>query len=318
VALALCGFSQPVSAQEQAAADYPNRTIRIVVGFTPGGAPDITARVIAQNLTEMWKQPVVVENRPGAGSTIAAKYVATSPPDGYTLLSITNAHAVAAAITPRLPYDTIKDFAPITMTSSAPKWILVPPSLGVKTLAELIALGKQKPNELNYPSSGVGSFMHFGAALFNDVVGIQAQHIPYKGPPEAITELIAGRVQFGVAPIGAASSLVRDGKLLALAVTGKERLSEFPTVPTVAELGYPGLEQTTWTGLLAPAHTPPAIIAKLNATVVALLKQDSVREKWTAFGVDPVSTTPAGLEQQLVDDVAAYTAAARKANITAQ
>jgi tripartite-type tricarboxylate transporter receptor subunit TctC len=317
-ALALFGFSQLVAAQEQAAADYPNRTIRIVVGFTPGGAPDITGRVIAHNLNEMWKQPVVVENRPGAGSTIAARYVATSPPDGYTLLSITNAHAVAPAITARLPYDTLKDFAPITMTSSAPKWILVPPSLGVRTLAELIALARQNPNQLNYPSSGIGSFMHFGAALFNDVAGIQAQHIPFKGPPEALTETIAGRVQYVVSPIGAAISFVREGKLLALAVTGKERLREFPNVPTVAESGFPGFEQTTWTGLLAPAHTPPAIIAKLNHTVAAMLKQDSVREKWAALGVDPVSTTPAELEKQIADDVATYTAAASKANIAIQ
>ena len=173
----------PRRPRQQSANDYPNRTIRIVVGFTPGGAPDITARVIAQNLSEQWKQPVVVENRPGAGSAIAAQYVANAAPDGYTLMSITNAHAVAPAINPRLAYDALKDFAPITMTSSAPKWILVSPSLGVKTLKDFVALAKAKPNDLNYSSSGGGSFMHFSAAMFNDAVGIEAQHIPFKGPP---------------------------------------------------------------------------------------------------------------------------------------
>src|SRR5215475_623882 len=279
-------FALPLGAQEagaQEAGDYPNRTIRIIVGFTPGGAPDVTARVLAQSLQEQWKQPVVVENRPGAGSAIAAQYVASAAPDGYTLMSITNAHAVAPAINPHLGYDAIKDFAPVTMTSSAPKWILVSPKLGVKTLKDLVALAKQKPNELNYLSSGGGSFMHFSSAIFNDAVGIEAQHIPFKGPAEALTETIAGRVQYAISPIGASSGLVRDGKLIALAVTGKQRLPDFPDVPTVAEAGFPGTEQTTWTAVLAPARTPAAIIAKLNQALSALLKQPDIRKKWAAF-----------------------------------
>jgi tripartite-type tricarboxylate transporter receptor subunit TctC len=215
----------------------PNRPS--IVSDLPGGAPDVTARMIAQSLQEQWKQPVVVENRPGAGSAIAAQYVASAAPDGYTLMSITNAHAVAPAINPRLGYDAVKDFAPITMTSSAPKWILVSSKLGVKTLKELVALAKEKPNELNYPSSGGGSFMHFSSAIFNDAVGIEAQHIPFKGPSEALTETIAGRVQYAISPIGASAGLVRDGQLIALAVTGKQRLPDFPDVPTVAEAGSP-------------------------------------------------------------------------------
>jgi tripartite-type tricarboxylate transporter receptor subunit TctC len=313
------GFSAlTAGAQQPGASDYPNRTIRIIVGFTPGGAPDVTARVIAQALQEQWKQPVVVENRPGAGSAIAAAYVASAAPDGYTLMSITNAHAVAPAINPRLSYDAVKDFAPVTMTSSAPKWILVSPALGVKTLKELVALAKQKPNALNYPSSGGGSFMHFGSAIFNDAVGIEAQHIPFKGPSEALTETIAGRVQYAISPIGASAGLVRDGRLIALAVTGKQRLPDFPDVPTVAEAGFPGTEQTTWTAVLAPARTPPVIIAKLNQAIGALLQQPEVRKKWAAFGIDPVSTTPDELSKILTQEIADFTKAARKANITAQ
>jgi tripartite-type tricarboxylate transporter receptor subunit TctC len=233
-------------------------------------------------------------------------------------MSITNAHAVAPAINPRLGYDAIKDFAAVTMTSSAPKWILVSPTLGVKTLKDLVALAKQKPNALNYPSSGGGSFMHFSSAIFNDVVGIEAQHIPIKGPSEALTETIAGRVQYAISPIGASAGLVRDRQLIALAVTGTQRLPDFPDVPTVAEAGFPGTEQTTWTAVLAPARTPPAIVAKLNQAIGALLKQPDVRKKWASFGIDPVSTTPDELSKILAQEIADFTKAALKAKISAQ
>ncbi len=261
----------------------------------------------------------MVENRPGAGSAIAAQYVANAAPDGYTLMSITNAHAVAPAINPRLAYDAVKDFAPVTMTSSAPKWILVSPSLGVKTLKDLVALAKQKPNELNYPSSGGGSFMHFSSAMFNDAVGIEAQHIPFKGPSEALTEIdCRPRAVCHLADRRVGRVSCATAKLIALAVTGKQRLPDFPDVPTVAEAGFPGTEQTTWTAMLAPARTPPAIVAKLNQAIGALLKQPDVRKKWAAFGIDPVSTTPDELSKILAKEIADFTKAARKANISAQ
>jgi tripartite-type tricarboxylate transporter receptor subunit TctC len=304
------------TAQEQSSSDYPNQTIRIIVGFSPGGAPDITARFLAPKLSAIWKQPVIVENRPGAGSAIAAHYVAESRPDGYTLFSITNAHAVAPAINSHLPYDPIKDFAAITMTSLAPTWILVSPSLGVKSLKDFIALAKQKPNQLNFGSAGVGSFMHFAAAMFNDAIGIQAQHVPYKGPPEALADTVAGRVQYVDAPIGAALGLVRAGKLIPIAVTGKDRLAEFPNVPTIAESGYPGFTLFTWSGLLAPAHTPKPIIAKINQAVGGLLNEPDVKARWAAIGVQAVPTTPAEFQKVIADEVAKFTAAARKANIS--
>jgi tripartite-type tricarboxylate transporter receptor subunit TctC len=184
----LMALSALSTAQENGADAYPSQAVRIIVGFTPGGAPDITARVIAEKLNEAWGRPVIVENRPGAGSELAARYVAESPADGYTLLSITNAHAVVPAINAEVPYDAVKSFAGVTMTSIAPNWLLVSPSLGVRSLGEFITFAKQKPNQLNYGSAGVGSFMQFAAAIFNDAVGIQAQHVPYKGPPEAIAD----------------------------------------------------------------------------------------------------------------------------------
>lgn len=303
---------------EDAASIYPNRTVRIIVGFTPGGAPDITGRILAAKLNEIWKQPVIVENRPGAGSEIAARYVAEAAPDGYTLLSITNSHAVVPAVNSHVSYDTVKDFTAITMTSIAPNWVLVSPQLGVRTLKDFVALAKSKPNQLNFGSAGVGSFMQFAAAMFDDAVGIQAQHVPYKGPPEALADTVAGRVQFVVSPIGAALGLVRAGKLIPLAVTGKERLPEFSNVPTVAESGYPGFELLTWSGLLAPKNLPAPILTKINQTVAQILKEPDVEEKFRAISVEPIATTPADFQKRIADTVAEYTAAARKAGISEQ
>lgn len=304
------------AAQAQSSSDYPNKTIRIVVGFSPGGAPDITARFIAHRLSEIWKQPVIVENRPGAGSAIAAQYVASAPADGYTLLCVTNAHAVAPAINSHLSYDTLKDFSGITMMSIAPTWVLVSPSLGVKSLKELIARAKEKPGQFNYSSAGIGSFAHFSAALFNSATGIEAQHVPFRGPPEALNALLSGDVQYYLSPIGAAASFVRAGKLIALGVTGKERIPEFPNIPTVAESGFPGFQLMTWTGLVAPARTPQPIIAKLNQEITAILKEPDLMKAWAAIGVDAAPTTPTAFDKIIADDVATFTKAARAANIS--
>lgn len=306
------------AAQETSAQMFPSKPIRIIVGFTPGGAPDITARIIGQKLTERWKQQVIVENRPGAGATIAAQYVATSPPDGHTLLSVTSSHAVAPAVYAKLPYDTLKDLAGVTMTSNAPTWVLVPPSLGVKSAQELIALAKSRPGQLNYASAGVGSFMHFSAEVFKIASGIDVVHIPFKGVPEALTEAVTGRVQFVVAPIGAAVNLVRDGKLTALGVTSKQRLAQFPEVPVLADAALPGFYLNTWTGFVAPARTPPAILTKISQEVASILKEPDVVARWAALGVESVPTTPEQFDKVIADDVAAFTKAARAANIKAQ
>jgi len=310
------GFAaQPVS--DDASAGFPSRPMRIVVGFTPGGVPDVTARLIAQKLATSWKQQVVVDNRVGAGGTIAATIVAHANPDGYTLLSVSNAHAVAAAIYPKLPYDTIKDFAGITMTASGPALLLVAPALGVKSAQDLIALAKAKPGQLNFSSAGVGSGTHFGAELFKSMAGIDVVHVPFKGIPEAITETISGRAHFFLSPLASAINLVKEGKVPAVGVTSMQRVAQLPDVPTVAESGLPGYRWDFWYGLLVPAKTPRAAIARLNREITGILNQSDVRARWVALGAEPAPTTPEQFDTLIAADIAALTKLARAGNIKA-
>ncbi len=310
-----------VAVVPQAAADtsakFPQRPIRIVIGFTPGGGPDITARFLAQKLSERWHQQVVIDNRPGAGGTIAANIVANANPDGYTLLSVSNAHAVAAAIYAKLPYDTLKDFAGITMTASGPALLLVSPALGVKNTRELIAALKAKPGQYNYSSAGVGSGTHFAAELFKNMAGVDVVHVPFKGIPEAITETITGRVQFFLSPLASALSLAKDGKALAIGVTGAKRAPQMPELPTVAESGLPGYRFEFWYGMLAPAKTPRAIVDQLNREITDIMRSEDVRNRWIALGVEPVPTSPAEFDQWIRDDIATSAKLARAANVKA-
>ena len=297
--------------------NYPERPVRIVIGFTPGGVPDITARLIAAKLTEGWKQQVIVDNRPGAGGTLAAQIVAGSNPDGYTLLSVSNAHSVAAAIYPKLPYDTIRDFAGITMTASGPALLLVSPSIGVKSAKDLIALAKARPGQLNYSSAGVGSGTHFGGELFKSMAGIDVVHVPFKGIPEAITETMAGRVQFFLSPLASALGLVKEGKVPAVAVTSLKRAPQLPDLPTVAESGLPGFRWDFWYGMLAPVKLPRPLLARLNKEITGILNQPDVRARWTALGAEPAPTTPQAFDKFIAEDIAALTRIARSANIVA-
>jgi tripartite-type tricarboxylate transporter receptor subunit TctC len=313
-ALSFVGLPRTGVAQDQAS-DYPDRTIRIIVGFSPGGAPDIVARLIAKELSIAWGQPVVVENRTGAGGVVAAQYVANATPDGYTLFGVNSAYTVAPAINKNLSYDTLKDFRGVTLTAAAPTWVLVSPALGIKTLADFIALAKPKPGQLNFSSAGVGSYSHFSAELFNRVTAIKAQHVPYKGPPEALNALIAGEVQYYMSPLGAASAFVRAGKVVPLAVTGKQRLPDFPNIPTMIESGFPGFVLETWTGLVAPFQTPQPIIDKLNAAVAAALKKPDVEKGLAAMGLTASPTTPAGFDKQIADEIASFSKTAQEAGI---
>ena len=314
--LAMVPAAQPAGSDP--AASFPSKPIRIVVGFSPGGLPDISARLIGQKLLESWKQQVVVDNRPGAGGTIAAQIVASANPDGYTLLSVSNAHAVAPAIYAKLPYDTIKDFAGITATANGPAVLLVSPTLGVKSAGELVALAKTKPGQFNFSSAGVGSGTHFAAELFKSMAGIDVVHIPYKGIPEAITETMTGRVQFFLSPLASALNLVKEGKVPAVGVTSTKRVSQLPDVPTVAESGLPGYRWDFWYGLLAPAQTPRPIIAKLNREITGILKQPELRNRWVALGAEPAPTTPAQFDQLIAEDIATLTRLARASNIKAE
>ena len=297
------------------ATDYPSRPIRIVVPFTAGGQPDIVARMMLPKLAESLQQPVIVDNRPGAGGTIGGRIVAGASPDGYTLMSVSAAHVVAPAVRANVGYDTLKDFAGITMTANAAYYLVVPPSLAARSVKELIALAKSKPGQLNFTSAGSGSSTHFAGEMFKHSAGIDIVHVPHKGIPEALTDVIAGRIQIFMAPFGASAGLVRDGKLRALAVTTPQRTRMNPEIPTIAESGLAGFRYDSWAALFAPAKTPRAIINKLNAEATRALKAPEVEQRLLAVGIEPAPGTPAQLDKFVAEQLKLAAALAQKAGI---
>ena len=300
------------------AADYPRKPIRIIVGFTPGGGPDITARYVAQKLTEAWRQQVIVDNRPGAGGTVGANLVAHANPDGYTLLSVSSAHAVAAAIYAKLPYDTKKDISGITQTASSKYVLVVAPSLGVKSVKDLIALAKAKSGQLNFSSAGVGSGTHFAAEQFKAMAGINVVHVPFKGIPEAVTETMSGRVQFFMAPIANCVNLVKEGKLLGLGVSSPQRDALLPDVPAIADAGVAGYQAELWFGLLTSAGAPRPIVNRLNSEIRRIMSDADVKQRWAPIGLEPRATTPAEFDKLVATDIEVFSNIARAANIKAE
>lgn len=299
------------------AATYPQKPIKILVGFSPGGVPDIIARVLAPRFTETWKQPVIVENRLGAGSNVAAQAAATSPPDGYTLLSISSAHAISPAIYAKLPYDASRDFSGITLTATGPALVIVSPELNVNNMREFIALAKSKPGQLNYSSAGVGSGSQFAAELLKAQAGIDLVHIPFKGIPEALADTMAGRTHLFISPYASAINLVREGKAKAIAVTSTARVADLPNLPTVAESGVPGYKWIFWYGLLAPANTPRDLVQKLQAEVVAALRQPQVAQRFGTLGIDAVTSSPESLDQLIKDEIQLFKKLATASGIKA-
>jgi tripartite-type tricarboxylate transporter receptor subunit TctC len=274
------------------AADYPTKPIRLIVPFAPGGGTDLTARAIAQKLTEAWGQPVIVDNRPGANGTIGVEMAARSAPDGYTLTMITSSHSVNVSLYKNLPYDLIRDLAPITQATTQPYVLVTNPSLPVKSVAELIALAKAKPGALNYGSSGIGGLSHLSGALFAALAHIRITHIPYKGGAPAMAEVISGQIDMLFSTLLQSHAQIEAGKLRPLAVTTSRRSPAAPQLPTMIEAGVPGFQVAGWYGVLAPAGTPPAIIAKLNKEIVRILHLPEVREHLAADGSEPVGSTP--------------------------
>jgi tripartite-type tricarboxylate transporter receptor subunit TctC len=286
---------------------YPNKTVHMIVPFTAGSATDILARTFGQKLSEMWGQPVIVENRPGAGGTIGAAVVAKSPPDGYTLMVHSAAQAYNASIYPTLPYDTTKDFVEIVPLAGQPNVLVVAPSSGIKSVAELIAQAKQKPGQFNFGSAGTGSGTHINGEKFRLAAGIDVTHIPYKGTPEALNDTLAGRVTYFFSPISAALPNIREGKLVALGVSTAKRSSALPNVPTIAEAALPGFDYNLWVGLFAPASTPPDIVDKINKDVDRVLQLPDVKERLANFGAEAMPMTPAEFRkfvQAEIDDSA--------------
>lgn len=315
-ALALAPAWSAQSRDEAAA--FPSRPIRIVVGFTPGGQPDITGRIIAAKLTESMGQQVVVDNRPGAGGTMGTRIVADATPDGHTLLSVSSSLAIAPSVYAKLPYDTRRDLAAITTTATAPYMLVVPLSLPAKSFQEFLALARAKPGQLNFSSAGMGSGTHFAAELLKNTAQIDVVHVPYKGIPEAVTDTITGRVQFFMTPPATLGTLVKDGKIRALAVTGKQRIRSYPDLPTIAEAGVPGFLWETWAGMLAPAKTPRAIVDKLNREITAAINLPDVQQRFIAMGAEPAPSTPAEFDKLLASELARVSDLAKRAGIRPQ
>ncbi len=283
------GLTVPVSALAQS---YPTKPVRVIVPFSPGGAADVPGRILMTKLSEALGQQVLVDNRPGAGSTIGAEIVSKSPADGYTLLMISNTHVISAALYKTLKYDAIDDFTPILEFGDAPNVLVVHPSLPVKSVKELLALAKAKPGQIDYASSGNGSSQHLFTALFTSMAGIKMNHIPYKGSAQARSDLIGGQIMVGMPGISSVVQNIKDGRLRALGVTGDKRSSELPNVPTIAEAGVKGYEATLWLGLLGPKGLPKDVVTRLNDEVAKLAKNTAFQQQLQNIGTEVVYRGP--------------------------
>ena len=277
----------------QSAANYPAKPVRLVVPFPAGGTTDILARAVAQKLSEAWGQQVIVDNRPGAGGNIGSDLVAKSTPDGYTLLMGTvGTHAINPSLYKNMPYDHVKDFAPVILVAGVPNVLVVNPSLPVHSVSELIAYAKANPGKLNFASSGNGTSIHLSGELFKAMTGVEMTHVPYKGSAPALTDLIGGQVQLMFDNLPSSLPFIRAGKLRALAVTSGARAAALPDLPTLAESGLPGFEASSWFGVLAPAGTPRDIVAKLNGAIASWLASPAAKEKLLAQGAIAAGGTP--------------------------
>ncbi|HEY6863693.1 MAG TPA: tripartite tricarboxylate transporter substrate binding protein [Burkholderiales bacterium] len=300
-------------AADAAAQAYPEKPIRFIVG--PG--PDSLARVFGQKMTEAWGQPVIVEQRGGGGGTISAEAVAKAPPDGYTLLLATGTHTINPSVY-KTSYDIVRDFAPVTLIGSTPFVLAVHPSVPVHSVAELIALAKSKPGKLNYGSGGSGTPPHLATEMLKVMAGIDMVHVPYKTVPAAITDLVAGQIQvmFTVGPAGLPQ--IRAGRIRGLAVSTAKRSAFAPELPTVAESGLPGYDVFGWNGVLVPAGTPKAIIAKLHDAIVGAMKEPAVRERMAGFGFEPVGNTPEEFGEFVKTDIARWAKVVKQSGAKAE
>jgi tripartite-type tricarboxylate transporter receptor subunit TctC len=305
VAVLAGGFAMLRSA---AAEDYPARPIELIVPYPAGGGNDVLARMVAAKMSVTLGQPIVIENRGGAGSTIGTRDVARSAPDGYTLLIATSSLAINPQLYPDTAYDPVKDFSPIGLIAKSPNLVLAHPSLPARNIAELIALAKQEPGKLDFASTGIGTSTHLSAMLFAMMAGIKINPVPYKGVAPALTDLIAGQVSLMFCPITSAAGFVKAGTVRALAVTGSARSPSFPDVPTVAEAGLPGYEADLHYGLLAPGGTAPAIVLKLNKALNAALAEDDIKNRLLADGSEPLPSTPEAYAADIANEETKYSA----------
>ena len=310
IALAVGGSAQ--------AQTWPDKPVHIIVAFTPGSATDVIARSMSNELSARLGQPVVIENRPGAGGTIANAFVAKSTPDGYTLLVDSSGHTVNPWIYGNLSYDTVKDLKGVTLLARQPNVLVVSPDKNWKTVSDLVNQAKAQPGKMSFASAGVGSATHMNGEKFKVAAGIDVLHVPYKGTPEALNDVMGGRVEYFFSPVVSALSLVRDNRVKALAVGSPQRASVLPDVPTTEEAGYKGSAYNYWAGLLAPAGTPPAVIERLNKELVAVLALPEVKERLAKIGADPSPISPAEFDALIVRELVENGELVKAAGIKAQ
>ena len=314
-ALAIAHAALPVIAADSTA--YPARPIRLVVPFAPAGSADALARTIQPALSDALGQTIVIDNRPGASSTIGTDMAAKAAPDGYTLVLITTTHTVNPSLIAKLPYDTVGDFAPVSLVVSQPNILVVHPSVPAKSVKELVAMAKAQPNSLNFASGGNGSSPHLSGELFKIVAGVQITHVPYKGSGPGVTDLLGGHVQLMFAGPLALEQQIKNGRLRALAVADRRRSAVLPDVPTMTEAGFAGVETGTWYGLLAPARTPQAIVAKIHTAIVRILQAPDLKSRILNQGVDIVGSSPAEFEKFIIAEVAKWSRVVQTAGIRA-
>ena len=304
---------------ESGAAPWPTKSTRLIVPFSPGSATDTIARVVAQKLSEALGQPVVIDNRAGASGSIGAEIAARAAPDGYTLiLGTTSTHAIAASVNPKLSYDPVSDFSPISLIGSSPYVVAVHPALAANDLKELIALAKAKPGQLSYGSAGNASLAHLAGELFSLMAGVKLIHVPYKSSALSVLDVLSGRIELQFGSIAPTLPHIRSGRLRALAVTGATRLAALPAVPTVIESGLRGYEVSLWMGILAPARTPAAIVSRLHRELVAILGTAGIKDALVAQGVEPRPSTPADFAAYIRAEIAKYGKVVKTAGIVSE
>lgn len=294
---------------------FPKQPLKFLVPFTPGSGTDVVARAVGEQLEKALGQAVIVDNKPGAGGTLGAGQVAVAAPDGYTVLIHSAAHVANAALYKNLRYDTLKDFTPVTMLAALPNVLVTAPGKDFRTVQDLVQKAKANPGKYLYASAGNGSATHINAEKFRAAVGIEADHIPFKGTPEALTEVMAGRLDWFFAPLISALPLIKDGKLIALAVGTPKRSLILPDVPTTLEAGYPNSDYTFWVGMFVPAKTPAAVVAKLNEETSKALRTDALRERLQRLGAEPVPMPPGQFSALVQNEAEMAAALIRKANI---
>ncbi len=298
------------------AADYPTKPIRILVPFVPGGATDILARLVGQHLTQAWGEQVIIDNRPGANGILAADLTAKATPDGHTLLFVAIGHAINPLLQKKLPYDTQKDFTPISLAAVLPLIVTVHPSVPAGSVKELIALAKTR--RLSYASGGVGSSQHLATALFASMAKIDLVHVPYKGGNQGLLDTVGGQVNMMISTILSLTPHIKSGRLKGLAITTAKRSSAWPDMPTVAEAGLPGYQSIAWYGLVGPAKMPPPVLKKLSDEVTRIIKSPSVTENLTAQGADPVGNSPAEFGAFIREETKRYAKVVKDAGVTSE